>query len=94
MPIFPMPLINPGPKDHPAADHKILYDYKLFTQIFAGAGFEIDVLEFCDDQGRFHYNHWSLEDGPIYRSFRSDHRNQNDKLGFVSLIVDAKKAAK
>lgn len=32
------------------------------------------------DKGRF-----------IYRSARFDHRNQNDELGFVSLIVDAVK---
>lgn len=82
---------GPGPADHAAADHKIVYDYKLFTDIFVRVGFEVDVLEFCDDQGRFHYNHWSPQDGPIYRSLRSDHRNQNGELGFVSLIVDAKK---
>lgn len=83
---------GPGPKDHAAADHKVVYDCKLFTEIFVRAGFEVDVLEYCDEQGRFHYNQWALEDGPIYRSLRFDHRNQNgSQLGFVSLIVDAKK---
>ena len=82
---------GPGPKDHAAADHKIVYDYKLFTDIFTTAGFEVDLLEYCDEQGRFHYNQWSQEDGPIYRSLRSDHRNQKDQLGFVSLILDARK---
>ena len=84
---------GPGPSDSAAADHKIVYEYKLFTEIFISAGFEVDVLEYCDEQGRFHYNQWSPDDGFIYRSLRSDHRNQNGQLGFVSLILDAKKPA-
>lgn len=42
------------PPDHPAYDHKIVYDYQLFAQIFRDAGFGIDLLEYCDEQGRFH----------------------------------------
>ena len=86
---------GPGPQDHPAVGHKIVYEHRLFTEVFASAGFEVDVLEYCDEQGRFHYNQWSPEDGPIYRSLRSDHRNQNGgRLGFVSLIIDARKPAR
>ena len=29
---------GPGPSDHPAADHKIVYDYKLLRQVFEDAG--------------------------------------------------------
>lgn len=82
---------GPGPADHPAADHKIVYDYRRFVDVFRSAGFEVDLLEFCDERGRFHYNQWDPDDGPIYRSLRSDHRNRGPKLGFVSLIIDAKK---
>ncbi len=85
---------GPGPKDHPAADHKIVYDYRLFSAIFAEAGFEVDLLEYCDETGRFHYHQWSFEGGKIYRSLLSDHRNKNGELGFVSLILDAKKPEK
>lgn len=81
---------GPGPKDHPAADHKIVYDYHLFRDVFEGAGFFVDLLEYCDEQGRFHFNYWDPADGVIYRSLRSDHRNQAGKLGCVSLIIDAK----
>lgn len=84
---------GPGPKDHPAADHKMVYDYKLLSDVFEVAGFKVDLLEYCDEKGRFHYNQWSPEDGPIYRSLRSDHRNANGQLGFVSLIIDAHKLA-
>lgn len=82
---------GPGPKDHPAADHKIVYTVELFADVFASVGFEVDLLEYCDASGRFHYHHWSLQDGPIYRSFRTDHRNRNGELGFTSIILDARK---
>jgi predicted SAM-dependent methyltransferase len=82
---------GPGPKDHPAADHKIVYDYRLFTDIFAQAGFSVDLLEYCDEKGHFHCHPWSPDQGPIYRSLRMDHRNQNGKLESVSLIIDAYK---
>jgi PPOX class probable F420-dependent enzyme len=82
---------GPGPRDHPAADHQIVYDYQRFAAIFSSAGFEVDLLEYCDASGRFHYNHWDAEAGLIYRSLRFDHRNQQGKLGFVSLILDARK---
>lgn len=82
---------GPGPADHPAADHKILYDYKLLSSVFEGAGFEVDLLEYCDERGRFHYNQWDPREGPIYRSLLRDHRNGQGEIRFVSLIIDAKK---
>lgn len=82
---------GPGPADHPAADHKIVYEYRRFADVFASAGFVVDLLEYCDENGRFHYNQWDPADGAIYRSLRSDHRNQNGQWGFVSLILDAHK---
>jgi predicted SAM-dependent methyltransferase len=85
---------GPGQKDHPAADHKIVYDYRLFVDVFASAGFEVDLLEYCDDLGRFHYNQWSMSDGPIYRSLLLDRRNRDGNIGSVSLIVDARKPIK
>lgn len=80
---------GPGPSDHPAADHKIVYDYKTLMDVFSSAGFKVDLLEYCDNQGRFHYHQWELEAGPIYRSLMSDHRNKNGKIMFTSLIIDA-----
>jgi predicted SAM-dependent methyltransferase len=82
---------GPGPADHPAADHKIVYDYRLFTNVFTAAGFTVDLLEYCDENGRFHFNYWNPADGPIFRALRSDPRNQDGALGFVSLIIDAVK---
>lgn len=82
---------GPGPADHPAADHRIVYDFCLFTDVFRQTGFEVTLLEYCDQEGQFHFRDWDLGSGPIYRSLRMDHRNADGRLGFVSLIVDARK---
>jgi predicted SAM-dependent methyltransferase len=82
---------GPGPENHPAATHKIVYDYKTLRQVFERAGFEVSLLEYCDEQGTFHYTYWNESDGKIGRSFRFDTRNSGEKLGMVSIIIDAKK---
>lgn len=82
---------GPGPVDHPAYSHKILYDYRTLQSVFEEAGFHVELLEYCDDSGDFHYLHWNEDDGRIGRSFRFDTRNSLEKLGMVSIILDAKK---
>lgn len=82
---------GPGPKDHPAYTHKILYNYHLFKEVFESAGFHVELLEYCDEQGDFHYQYWNNADGHIGRSFRYDTRNSLTSLGMVSIILDAKK---
>ncbi len=34
---------GPGAMDHPAADHKIVYDYRFLADVLEGAGFEVDI---------------------------------------------------
>lgn len=80
-----------GDPNHPAFTHKIVYDYKLFREVFESAGFVVDLLEYCDENGDFHYKYWNEADGMIGRSLRFDTRNSVEKLGMVSLIIDAKK---
>lgn len=80
---------GPGPKDHPASDHKIVYNYQLLTKMFETAGFKVKLLEYCDENGQFHCNQWYEEDGVIFRSKKIDPRNQGKVLKFPSLIVDA-----
>jgi predicted SAM-dependent methyltransferase len=82
---------GPGPKDHPAASHKIVHTYQSIIPMFEAAGFKVDLLEYCDENGGFYFNEWDEKQGFIYRSKRFDHRNKDGLLGFVSLIVDAKK---
>jgi predicted SAM-dependent methyltransferase len=85
---------GPGPKDHPAASHKIVHNYKTITNMFSEAGYEVKLLEYCDESGNFHYNEWDEKMGFIYRSLRFDDRNKDEKLGCVSLIIDATKPIK
>lgn len=80
---------GPGPKDHPAASHKIVHNYISLKSMYEEAGYEVRLLEYCDEAGQFHYSPWDEKKGFIYRSKRFDHRNQDGQLGFVSLIVDA-----
>lgn len=82
---------GPGPKDHAAADHKIVYHYKMLISMFEDAGYDVNLLEYCDESGNFHYNDWDGADGVIFRSKKYDPRNQSEKLVFPSLIVDAVK---
>jgi predicted SAM-dependent methyltransferase len=72
---------GPGSKDHPAASYKIVYNFETITLMFRSAGFEVSLLEYCDEEGNFHYNPWNEKEGFIYRSMRFDHRNQNGELG-------------
>jgi predicted SAM-dependent methyltransferase len=80
---------GPGPKDHPAASHKIVHNYQTLSNMFEAAGFQVTLLEYCDEAGNFHFKTWDAEDGVIFRSKKFDPRNQGDKLLFPSLIIDA-----
>lgn len=80
---------GPGPKDHPAASHKIVHHYQSLSDMFMTAGFEVKLLEYCDEHGKFHFHEWDGKDGVIFRSKKYDPRNQGGKLVFPSLIVDA-----
>src|SRR5690625_2453646 len=80
-----------GDPDSPAADHKILFTYSLLTEVFEAAGFQVRLLEYCDGDGVFRAFPWSPDDGPIYRSLATDHRNQDGTIEFASLIIDAVK---
>lgn len=74
-----------------ADDHKVLYTYRTLGEIFELAGFKINFLEYFDENGRFIYNKWNLDDGMIMRSSVFDKRNKEGKLVYTSLIIDAKK---
>ena len=53
-----------------------------------------NILEYCDENGDFHYKPWDESKGKIYRSYRFDNRNSSNKLGMVSIIIDAVKPIK
>lgn len=80
---------GPGPLDHPAADHKIVYDFKSISEVFQSAAFKTRLLEYHDEEGNFRQLEWDISDGPIYRSSKIDPRNRNGEMKFPSLILDA-----
>ncbi|MBN8192932.1 SAM-dependent methyltransferase [Bacillus sp. NTK074B] len=80
---------GPGPEDHPAASHKIVYNYRLLTEVFEAAGFEVSLLEYFDEEGHLHDNGWDGADGVIFRSKKYDPRNHGERLVAPSLIIDA-----
>jgi predicted SAM-dependent methyltransferase len=80
-----------GDPNHPSYTHKIVYDYIKLSEVFEKAGFTVELLEYCDENGYFHFKYWNEADGRVGRSFRFDTRNSYDKLGMVSIIIDAKK---
>ncbi|TDQ09849.1 class I SAM-dependent methyltransferase [Pedobacter metabolipauper] len=80
-------MVKPGGFGEGAHDHKLLYDYKKLGKVFEEAGFKVNLLEYYDEQGSFHFNEWNSEDGHVIRSKRYDKRF-NEPLGYSSLIVD------
>lgn len=65
--------------------HKVLYDYRLLSEVFESAGFSIRLLEYHDEGGCLHLEEWNLAEGMIHRSARFDPK------GAVSIILDAVK---
>ena len=80
-----------GDPSHPSYTHKIVYDHHTFKKVFECAGFSVELLEYYDENGIFHYKYWNEADGRIGRSLRFDTRNSEGKLGMISIILDAKK---
>jgi len=70
-------------------DHQALYNYKTLTNVFAEAGYNVELLEWWDEQSVFHYRPWSPEFGIISRSLCLDARNRVGKIGYTSIILDA-----
>jgi predicted SAM-dependent methyltransferase len=72
-----------------ADDHKILYTYDVMKQRLEKVGFTVQLLEYWDESGQFHYTDWTDDNGLIRRSRRYDERNAGGQLKYTSLIVDA-----
>ncbi len=83
--------VKPCGSGYGADDHKVLYTYRSLVKIFASVGFDVFLLEYFDEQGKFHYMEWNISDGFIQRSKRFDYRNVNGVLSYTSIILDARK---
>lgn len=81
--------VKPGGHGAGADDHKILYTYKSMSERLEKIGFTVVLLEYWDENGKFHSKSWSEEDGKVRRSQYNDNRNSSGVLKYTSLIVDA-----
>lgn len=81
--------VKPGGSGAGANDHKELYTYKTLSPLFEQVGFTVKLLEYWDENGKFHYKQWNINDGKIRRSKRFDWRNTpGNPFAYTSLIVD------
>ena len=76
-----------------ADDHKVLYTFETLKELFSNAGFRVELLEYFDAKGKFHFVDWDPRSGTIHRSKRFDRRNENGELKYTSIIIDAYKDA-
>jgi predicted SAM-dependent methyltransferase len=84
--------VRPGGNGTGADDHKILFNYKILSELLGQQGFNVKLLEWFDENGIFHFEKWASEDGMVRRSVRFDHRNKNTTpLAYTSLIIDGYK---
>lgn len=81
--------VRPGGSGAGADDHRILYNYKIMKERLEKVGFKVNLLEYWDENGSFHFTEWSDDGGRISRSKRYDERNSDGQLKYTSLIVDA-----
>jgi predicted SAM-dependent methyltransferase len=72
-----------------ANDHKVLYTCATLSRLLQQAGFTVTPLEHFDPQGNFQSRKWSPADGLVHRSRQFDERNQDGRLVYTSLMVDA-----
>jgi predicted SAM-dependent methyltransferase len=85
--------VRPGGHGAGADDHKVLYDYRSFPRVFESVGFQVELLEYFDESGRFHAVPWTDDRGHVRRSARYDVRNVDGELVYTSVILDAVKTA-
>jgi predicted SAM-dependent methyltransferase len=63
--------VRPGGVGAGADDHKVLYNYILMKEQLQKVGFVVELLEYWDENGAFHYRDWDpIEGGMINRSKR------------------------
>ena len=84
--------VRPGGTGGGADDHKVLYTYRTFRNVFEQVGFDVVLHEYFDERGHFHCHDWNPANGMIRRSKRFDPRNTADRLTYPSIVLDAVKS--
>jgi predicted SAM-dependent methyltransferase len=84
--------VRPGGSGPGADDHKILYTYRTLGDMLRSIGFEVDLLEYFDEENTFHRNEWKQSDGLVMRCQGFHERNlPGTGNNYTSLIVDGRK---
>jgi predicted SAM-dependent methyltransferase len=86
-------LVEPNGTGPEGKTAKMLFDYRSLRRLFEAAGFVVEMLEYFDEYGHFHYCDWNPADGVIHRSRLFDRRNVRGRLAYTSIILDAVKPA-
>ncbi len=68
-----------------------LYNHDSFAEVFFAVGFQVQMIEFFDQKGVFHSNHWDVSKGLVKRSLLFDERNIAQPFAYTSLVLDAVK---
>ena len=95
--LFPDPsyieFVEPGGSGPSAWDHRVLFTYRILGAALEEVGFEVELLEYYDEDGAFHEKEWDPDDGRIERSARLQKPGVRTfgGLPYTSLIVDAHK---
>jgi predicted SAM-dependent methyltransferase len=83
--------VRPGGTGPGAHDHKTIYNCRSLSNSLEAAGFTVSLIEYWDEESKFHCGEWISSAGHVRRSFRYDARNSDGKPNYTSLIVDALK---
>ncbi|MEO1788991.1 MAG: hypothetical protein AAFR34_04750 [Pseudomonadota bacterium] len=84
-------MCRPGGTGAGADDHKVFYNHKTATKMFADVGFVVEMKQYFESNGTFHRADWDPDDGKIHRSAEFDWRNADGELRYTSLFLDARK---
>jgi len=68
-----------------------LYNHYSFADAFLAVGFQVQLIEFFDQEGVFHSNHWDVSKGLVKRTLLFDERNIAQPFAYTSLVLDAVK---
>jgi predicted SAM-dependent methyltransferase len=83
--------VKPGGNGIGADDHKHLFTYKSLGNILKEVGFDVNMIEYWDENKNFHSCYQNDENGVIQRAYINDSRNSDGIPNYTSLIVDAVK---
>lgn len=85
--------VRPNGTGPQAQEHRVFYNHRTLRDLLTRVGFSVELMEYWDEEGRFHWRDWAWKDGYVSRSFRFDKRNRDGRPNYTSLMVDAFKPA-